>query len=83
MLNKKAQVGETMTWIIATIAIIVILLLSLYASSVLGKLKVVNSKDVNEEIDRLGKKTALTYFLDSSNKQIIQNWIKEVENENG
>ena len=32
--NKRAQVGETMTWIVATIVIIVILVISIYIAGV-------------------------------------------------
>ena len=37
--NKKGQVGETMTWIVATLIIIVVLTISIYVSSVLGEAK--------------------------------------------
>ena len=36
-LNKKAQSGETVTWIVATLIIIVILLIAIYASFALAK----------------------------------------------
>jgi len=40
MLNsKKAQVGETVTWIVATIVLIAILLIFIFASSILAKSK--------------------------------------------
>ncbi len=35
--NKKAQIGETMTWVIATIVIIVILVFSIFISSFIGR----------------------------------------------
>lgn len=35
MLNKKAQIGESMTWIVATLIIIVIFTLTFYAVSIL------------------------------------------------
>ena len=37
--NQKAQIGETKTWVVATIVIIVILLLSVYAAFALAKWK--------------------------------------------
>ncbi len=37
--NQKGQIGETMTWVVATLVIIVILLLSVYAALILAKAK--------------------------------------------
>jgi len=37
LINKKAQIGETITWIIATIIIIGILTISIFISSALGE----------------------------------------------
>ena len=34
--NKKGQIGETMTWIVATLIIIVILSISIFATSILA-----------------------------------------------
>jgi hypothetical protein len=39
MLNKKGQVGETLTWIVATIIIVVVLLFFLFGSSLLAETK--------------------------------------------
>lgn len=39
MRNKKGQVGETITWIVATVAIFVILMAFIFASSLLGSTK--------------------------------------------
>jgi hypothetical protein len=40
MLNcKKAEIGETMTWIVGSVIIIVILIIFLYAASAFGTLK--------------------------------------------
>lgn len=36
MKDKKAQIGETMTWVIATIIIVVILIVSIFITSILG-----------------------------------------------
>ena len=38
MLGKKSQVGETVTWLVATVAIVVILTISIFAASSLSKL---------------------------------------------
>lgn len=39
MLNKKAQIGDTLIWIVATIIIFVILFFFIFGSSILGKTK--------------------------------------------
>jgi len=39
MLNKKAQIGDTLTWIVATLIIFVILFFFIFGSSTLGKTK--------------------------------------------
>ena len=38
---KKAQVGDTITWVIATLIIIVILIISVYIAGLLGNLKTI------------------------------------------
>ncbi|MEK6881805.1 MAG: hypothetical protein AABY22_19460, partial [Nanoarchaeota archaeon] len=45
--GKRAQVGETMTWVIATVIIILILTVFIFATSVIGKGKGVVSKKVS------------------------------------
>lgn len=37
--NKKAQVGETVTWIVATIVIVVVLIFYIFGASMLGSTK--------------------------------------------
>jgi len=37
--NKKAQSGETVTWIVATLIIIIIMVIAIYGSSLLAKTK--------------------------------------------
>ncbi len=68
MLNKKAQVGETATWLVATLIILVLLSLSLYASSALGKTKKVSSTDslfsleYSKSRDYAMQESLFTYF---------------------
>jgi len=81
--NKKAQVGETMTWVVATIVIIVILILAIYVTLVLAKTKTVKIGDlkVEEGEDILNVKTSLAHELaNNKNKMAINNWLEE-ENE--
>ena len=61
IMNKKAQVGSTITWIVATIAIIVILGVSIFIADIaLG-----NSKEVEslEKTDILASKSFFSYLL--------------------
>lgn len=70
MFNKKAQIGETMTWVVATIIIIVILGIAIFASSFYNssskKINIYNSKDV------LISKSFFSYLLtpQSSNSNV-------------
>ena len=86
--NKKAQLGETMTWVVATIVIIGILLIFTFISSVFAKsngmivsLKRVFSSDEITEVNWVKEKTDLAYGHKLSNKEIIDNWIKKGEQE--
>jgi len=88
MLNKKAQIGETMTWVIATIIIVIVLIFFIYASSFLAQKnkKVEVSKFLASlSGDDLGTlletKTSLAYGLSRENREIIDNWIMEAEDE--
>ena len=83
MLNsKKAQVGETVTWIVATIVLIAILLIFIFASSTLAKFKSfkVNLKDNSEEdVSWIDSKTKMAYSLNNANKNKIIAWISQKE----
>lgn len=82
MLNRKGQVGEIITWVVATVIIVVILILFVYASSILAqKTKVIKVKslkiDFKEDVDLLETKTEIVYLLSSDkNKEIIDEWRK-------
>lgn len=67
--NKRAQVGETVTWIVATLIIVVVLGISIYASSFLSKTKVFSSGDFDTEAlnyDSLTKKSMFAFLLTNS-----------------
>jgi len=83
--NKRGQIGETITWVIATIVLIVILLIFIYTSIALSKVKSVkvdlkaNSED---SVDWINSKTQMAYSINSNNKNRINTWIsEETENE--
>ena len=88
MLNsKKAQIGETLTWIIATIIIILIMVVFIYISSSLAeKTKIIDLKDkvFSEKYktnDIMLGKSLFVYLLikDSSEKEFIYNQLKKDE----
>jgi len=85
MLNKKSQVSEIMTWVVATIIILSLLLVFVYASSLLAqKTKIIKAKDLRidfeKEVDLLETKNLIAYDLASENEgQIIRNWEEENE----
>ena len=81
MSSKKAQVGETMTWVVATIIIVIILIVSIFVSTAyLG-----GGKNVNffKRTDVLASKSLFSYLLtkDSEGNQVY-NQLKNEENLN-
>ena len=61
--NKKGQTSEAMTWIVATLIIIVLLGISLYAASFLSKSKAVNYKTEERSQDIIMEESLFSYFL--------------------
>ena len=79
--NKTAQVGETMTWVVATIIIIAVLIVSIYAASLLANTKKTLSYEKEKsESDLLMEKSLFAYFLvDDTKKDFIYNKLKQQE----
>jgi len=83
MLSKKAQISEVMTWVVATLVILSILIIFIYASSLLAqKTKVIKAKDLKidlgKEVDLLEIKNLIAYSSASqSEKNVIENWEEE------
>lgn len=76
MKRKKAQVGGTLTWFVATIIIIFILLIAVYAASILGKTKSLGEKITREEEkDWEDVKNDIAFEKNSTNKDKIQKWL--------
>jgi|TARA_B100001971_G_C18083236_1_gene479450 hypothetical protein len=66
--QKKGQIGETMTWVVATLIIIVILFISIYMSSLISKTKILDSVDFDPENlkqNLLVKKSMMAFVLTS------------------
>jgi hypothetical protein len=85
-MNKKAQTGETISWIVATIIIFVVLMFFVLGASLLGGTKKIsqyaehafdNSGDYN--FDSYHQKSIYSYFIsdDSTTKVKIKNYLEE------
>lgn len=85
--SRSAQVGETVTWIVATIIIILTLVVFIFISSKIADLKNLgpnlNSKFLKGDtitFNWLEAKTSFAHKLaQDKNKIIIDEWIKENE----
>lgn len=82
--NKRAQVGESITWVVATIILIVVLIIFVYVASALAKvkeIKLTNSEDLENSVDWIDSKNQIAYSINSNNKMWIEEWIalQEVE----
>lgn len=83
MLNRRAQTSEAMTWIVATLIIIVLLGISLYASSLLSKLKIIDYENEERTQDSVMEESLFAYFLiqDSIVQQKIFNELDKMNQE--
>ena len=62
MLNKRGQTSEAMTWIVATLIIIVLLGISIYATSLLSKLKIIDYGTEERSQDVVMEESLFSYF---------------------
>ncbi|MCK9595598.1 hypothetical protein M0R19_00205 [Candidatus Pacearchaeota archaeon] len=81
-LGKKGQVGETVSWIVATLVIVGILLIFIYFSTLIAKTKLIELRDFKfgseEKIDLLSQKNSFAYNItNNKNKELIENILKE------
>jgi len=86
ILNKKAAIGETITWTVATIIIIGALIIFLVLSSLLAKVKLINFREVKSDVEKespvLTMKTSISHDIaDERNKTQIDNILEEWNNE--
>lgn len=83
--NKRAQTGEAITWVVATLVIIGILLIftlvaSLFAQAngaIVSLGRVFDSTELGEGKDWIGQKIEFAFKLDSSNKPEINSWVEK------
>ena len=84
MYNKKSQLGETLTWVVATLIIVVTLIFFIFLSSSLAKLKDIKGNpgfallgSYNKQSDWLSVKVNLAFAKDNKNEDAIKEWINE------
>jgi len=77
--NNKGQVSETMTWVVASIIIIFLMVSTIYVSSLLGKNKSVDWDilDKAKEDFWVGQKTSFALEINDNNKDKILDWANE------
>jgi len=78
--DKKGQIGETITWVVATIIIIVILLVSIFVSTsyIGGSKKATFSK----QTDILASKSFFAYLLTEDEGETVYEQLRDEENLN-
>jgi len=76
-IDKKAQVGDTITWLVATIIILVILGASIFASSITGKAMRIYTHFGDERKDFIATKSISSFLLKNN-----QNLDDSLEKEN-
>jgi hypothetical protein len=73
--NKRAQIGDTMTWVVATLVIVVILGILVFATY-----SVSNSKKIylfDKEKDFIATLSITNFLSDQNNVKILENFEKE------
>ena len=78
--NRKGQIGETITWIVATLVLIAILIIFIFASVALSKVKTLKTDikaNAADSADLINAKTQVAYSISSVNKNKIQLWISQ------
>ena len=63
MLKKKGQVAETTTWVFATLIIVIILLVSIYITSIIGTISGSKSIDRDSNYDLFVEKSLSSYLI--------------------
>ncbi len=80
--DKRGQIGETLSWVIATLVIIGILVIFIWISVLMSKVKTIGIGDVRTDLGKesavLNEKTALAHQLENNkDKEIIDNLLKK------
>ncbi|MDO8528869.1 MAG: hypothetical protein Q7S06_03185 [Nanoarchaeota archaeon] len=75
--NKKGQVATTLTWVVATIIIVIILAISLLATAAFGK-RSYSDKDMKDRTDLLVTKSLLSYLSTINSQKTV---FEQISNE--
>ena len=90
--SRNGQLGDTITWIVATVVIVAILLFFIFGASLLANTKKIGvfkesltSKPVFGGEDIFLKKSLYTYYVVNSgdSKRVIEERLKEIEKQGG
>jgi hypothetical protein len=82
---KRGQTGETITWLIATLIIVGMLICFFYAANLLSKTKTISISSFDEENsgEWANKKVAFANsIIPNKNKEIILGWIDSAGDKN-
>ncbi len=84
-MKKRAQLSDTMTWIVATLIIILILVIFVYASSLLAKthkaissLKSIGSGESGETVNLIEIKNSFAFERNKNNNLKIEEWLNGI-----
>lgn len=80
--NKRGQVGESISWVVATIILIIVLIVFIYLSILLSKTKSFDANIKESSVDWINSKTQIAYSINAASKNKIDIWISQGE-ENG
>lgn len=77
--NKKGQVSDAITWVVATLVIIFLVVTSIYIASLMGKSKSVEKEKIvsldENYVNWIFEKTEFAYDINSNNKVKIDLWV--------
>lgn len=76
--NKKAQIAESITWVVATIIIIFLIVSAIYVSSLLGKSKSLSVQGLgnSNENNWVLEKTKFALEINNDNQDTILLWVR-------
>ncbi len=80
--SKRGQTGETISWIVATLVIVGILLIFIWISVLMSKAKFVKIGDVRTDLPQQSKSLDMKTFIanqiaNNRNKEIIDNILNQ------
>lgn len=70
-MNKRAQVATTITWIVATVIIIIMLVISMLLTAAFGK-RTYNDNDLSERTDLFIAKSFLSYLSTKETSNVFE-----------